>query len=102
MPLHPSQKSNYIGFGKMVREEGADYEVNRLLRSVRKYIRGNPLDLAPRRTGLRCDCGSIRIVVEASQLHGNSACLCPLLNPPQSVSIATAHIEDTKRTSERL
>ena len=46
VPLHPLQKSNNVVSGKMMGEEGADDEINGLLRRVFEDVCADPLDCA--------------------------------------------------------
>ncbi len=67
------------------------------MRRVREYVRGDPMDEACRRSGLRGDGYCIRIDVDPRKFHRNAARMRPALNTPQSVAVTATYVENVDR-----
>ena len=97
--FHPLQKANHVGFGEMVREEGADDEINRLVGLHAKISAATQRMALVGWRGFGGDGNGVGVEIEAGEFDGDAARASPALDAAQAVAVSATDVENAERLS---
>ncbi len=101
VPLHPTEKTDEIEIGQVVRKDSADDYIERRFGREGENIGGDPTYPARRRKF--CSNGnSVGVNVDSNEVDSEIASCSPLLDAAQGIAVAASDVQDAQRLRDLL